>query len=384
MTEDGMILRVDSPAAKFSPGNWKGDNGRTGGLYRQSWNNGAWCSFTWHAAAEAPAATILLARAASNRISYVLNGDLVDGLHAGGDIAISGIVAGGENTLVMYLRNSGQYARWNDGDNSVRVLGLRIDGRSSPGIAPAARPWVLLVGDSITEGIEAQDGADNFLCSYSFYMSRTFDQLGFDMSVSACGFSGWLRPGNGGGDVPAYFMVSGGDYDEGLSRWNKIDAGVSLLDPDGRISAYGGQNSWPAMILINYGTNDAICGCSRADVQASVSGALAALRAAAPSAVIGIIMPFGLENGSVFPDGAAYAASLREGVAAYRAVADDDAVMLFDFGADFARAVTREPYANPNGVHPALLGHAQAGAMLAARCAAVLAGRKVSPSRQDR
>jgi len=381
--EDGMVLRVDSGAARFSPGNWKGDAGRGGSLYRQSWNNGAWCSFTWQAAREAPVA-VLLARGASNRISYFLNGNLVDGVHASGEIAISGMAAGVENTLVVYLRNSDQYARWNDGDNAVRVLGLRIDGRSSPGIAPAARPWVLLAGDSITEGIEAQNGGDNFLCSYSFYLSRALDQIGFDLSVSACGFSGWLRPGNGGGDVPAYFMVAGGAYHEGLSRWNRIDEGVSLLDGEGRISAYGGENSGPAMILINYGTNDAICGCARADVEASIAGALAALRAAAPCAAIGIIMPFGLESDAVFPDGAAYAASLREAVAAYRAGAEDDGVMLFDFGADFARTVTREPYANPNGVHPALLGHAQVGAMLAARCAAVLAGGKVSPLRQDR
>jgi lysophospholipase L1-like esterase len=385
MTDEGMILRVDSAAAKFSPGNWKGDAGRSGDLHRQSWNNGAWCSFTWRAAVETPEATLLLARSATGRISYFLNGQLTDGVHASGEIAISGIAAGVDNTLVVYLRNSDQHARWNDGDSNVRVLGLRIDGLSSPGIAPPARPWVLLVGDSITEGIEAQNGADNFLYSYSFHLSRAFDQLGFDIGVSACGFSGWLRPGDVGGDVPAYYMVADGVYEDGLSRWNKIDEGVSLLDEDGRISAYGGKNSGPEMILINYGTNDAICGCSRADVEASVTQALAALRQAAPGAVIGMIVPFGLESDTVFSDGPSYAASLRAGVADYRAAfADDDGVMLFDFGADFARMVTREPFANPNGIHPDLLGHAQAGATLAARCAAVLAGGKVTRRRQDR
>jgi len=385
MMEGGTILRVDSAAARFSPGNWKGDAGRSGSHYRQSWNIGAWFSFTWHAAREVPAAMLLLAQSATGRISYFLNGSLVDGVHASGDVAISGIAAGAENTLVVYLRHSDQYARWNDGENIVRVFGLWIDDGSSPGLAPAARPWVLLVGDSITEGIEAQNGGDNYLCSYSFHLDRALNELGFDTGVSACGFSGWLRPGNGGGDVPAFFMVNGGAYDDGMSRWNKIDARVSLLDAGGRISAYGDENSAPAMILINYGTNDAICGCSHADVQASIVGALAALREAAPGAVIGIIMPFGLENEAVFADGASYAATLRAGVAAYRAAfADDDAVLLFDFGLDLARTITGALYANPNGVHPDMLGHAMSGAMLAASCAAVLGGGKVNPTSPDR
>jgi lysophospholipase L1-like esterase len=375
MTADAAnskILSVDSPAARFSPGNWKGDAGRGGSLYRQSWNNGAWCSFTWHAAPENPTATLLLAPAATSHISYFLNGIPVEGIPASGDIAISGIIPGTLNTAKLYLQNSGQYSRWNNGVNVIRIFGLRIDCDSSAGVAPANRPWVLLVGDSITEGIQAQNGADNYLRSYAFYLERAFDQLGLDTAVSACGFSGWLRPGDGDSDVPAYYAVAGDIYNETASRWNKIDEGVSLFDAKGQISAFGEPDSAPTMILINYMTNDAISGCSLADVQASVTHALAALRSAAPVALIGIIIPFGLQNTAVFPNGAAYVETLRAGVAAYRAAFPADAsVILYDFGADVSRTITNEIYANPNGVHPGLLGHALAGSLLAAKCAEI-------------
>jgi len=375
MTADettSKILYVDSPAARFSPGNWKGDTGRGGAQYRQSWNNGAWCSFTWHAAPENPTATFLLAPSATNQIAYVLNGIPAEGISASGNISIPGIIPGALNTARLYLQNSGQYSRWNNGVNVIRIFGLRIDSESSAGVAPAIRPWALLVGDSITEGIQAENGADNFLRSYSFYLERALDLLGLDTAISACGFSGWLRPGDGDADVPAYYAFAGGTYNDSASRWNKIDEGVSLLDANGQISAYGEPDSAPAMILINYMTNDAISGGNHADVQASVTQALAALRAAAPVALIGIIIPFGLQNTAVFPNGAAYVETLRAGVAAYHtAFPKDNAVILHDFDENLSRTITSKTYANPNGVHPGLLGHALAGALLAAKCAEI-------------
>jgi hypothetical protein len=90
----------------------------------------------------------------------------------------------------------------------VRLLGLRIDAASSALTAPPRRPWALVVGVSITEGIQAQDGQDNHLCSYTHHLERALDAIGHECAVSARGFSGWPRPGDGEGDVPPYCMVS--------------------------------------------------------------------------------------------------------------------------------------------------------------------------------
>ncbi len=39
-----MTIPVDSPAFVFSPGNWTGDAGRAGKVFRQTWNPGAYYS----------------------------------------------------------------------------------------------------------------------------------------------------------------------------------------------------------------------------------------------------------------------------------------------------------------------------------------------------
>ena len=44
---DPITLHVDSPAFVFSPGNWTGDEGRSGKVFRQTWNAGAYFRVTW-------------------------------------------------------------------------------------------------------------------------------------------------------------------------------------------------------------------------------------------------------------------------------------------------------------------------------------------------
>ncbi len=144
------------------------------------------------------------------------------------------------------------------------------------------------------------------------------------------------------------------------SRWHLIDQGVSLPDHAGRISADGDTGTAPALILINNMTNDAICGCKPSDARASVTQAIASLRAAAPAAVIAIAVPFGLANAAEFPDGPAYARAVRHGATTYQAaVPGDDGVVLLDLGDSVARTVTTGSFADPGGVHPNARGHAQ-------------------------
>jgi hypothetical protein len=41
------LIPVDSSAFVFSPGNWVGDEGRGGEVFRQTWNPGAYFRVTW-------------------------------------------------------------------------------------------------------------------------------------------------------------------------------------------------------------------------------------------------------------------------------------------------------------------------------------------------
>jgi len=327
-----VTIPVTSAGFKFSPGNWKGDTGRGGSAYRQSWVNGAWFMFTW-LASSAPQTYIKIPASSSGcYVSYEINGVLYDNIAvASGNIAVQGVTANAVNTIIVRLRSSPYAARWNNAANVVQIQGMIIDSASTVGTAPAPNPWVLLAGDSNAEGV----GPNTSLQSFVYYIMRGLDQMGFDTGVDACGFSGWLHAGDNAGDVPAWYSVSGGVYSDAASRWNKIDSGVSRLDANGQLSSYGALYTPPAGILVNFGTNEAIYSMSTSDMTASIIGFITAARAAAPTAVIGIIMPFGLRYAPRY--NVAYVTALLAGVAAYQTANPwDTNVVLIDLGATFA------------------------------------------------
>ncbi|MFM0663325.1 SGNH/GDSL hydrolase family protein [Paraburkholderia sediminicola] len=354
---------VNSTAFKFSPGNWKGDTGRGGSVYRQTWNNGAYFVFTWLASAS-PLAILQLPNTSTGcTLSYFLNGVPTFNVAATGSITLSGVAPSSMNTLVVFARNSPQLSRWNNGTNTFQVRGVIIDSASSLGSPPTGNPWALIVGDSITEGILANNGVDDNLSDYSYLTGQALQAVGYDYCVSACGYSGWLQPGDSAGDVPGYYVVSGssggsgGTYNGSSSRWNKIDQGISLLDTNGQISAYGALNTPPGLILINYMTNEALKSANLSDAQASVTQALAALRASAPLAVIVVLMPFGLQYSATYPQ--TYVTALRQGVGAYQASHPfDTRISLVDFGVGLATTLNNAQFATGNFVHPSVAGHA--------------------------
>ena len=380
-------LGVTSAAFRFSPGNWSGDAGRGGVNWRRSWTNGAWAEVVWTAGATPTATFLLNSPNSACRLSYLLNGVLTDNVAASGNIILSGIIPNALNILRVYLRSSPQSQRWAGGSNTVQVLGHQIDGGSSAGIAATGRMWGLMPGDSITEGIAADGGADDHLMDYSFLVARALEQLGYDVGISACGYSGWIHTGDGNpGDVPAYYAVSGssngagGTYSDAGSRWNKVDAGVSLLDSNGIMSAYGASGTPPAFVYINYMTNEALSGLSVSDAQASVTQALAALRAAAPGAWLFIQVPFGIYHPAVYGN-QAYTAALKAGVAAYRAANPADArIKLIDFGPMLSETIEHAPYINSDNVHPIAAGHALVAPMVAQAIVSSLMGQVRSPT----
>jgi lysophospholipase L1-like esterase len=261
----------------------------------------------------------------------------------------------------VYVKKSEQVNRWGtpgvSGTNVVRITGLKVDADSKPGAAGAQPRWALIVGDSITEGCGAYE-----LEGYSHLVGQALLTQGYEYGISACGWSGWLHTGdNPPGDVPGYYVVSdsvngtGGQYHEADSRWNKIDASHSLLDSKGRLSAYGQPGQEPSVILINYGTNDAIHKTNASDVKASMSQGLAALRGAAPAAHLFLLIPFGQYR----------AAEIRQTVGDYRSAHPDDPRMsIIDLGPEAARALTVNGFWG--GLHPNPRAHATFAAQITA------------------
>jgi len=350
-----VTLGVTSPAARFSPATWAGNAGRGGSVSRTSWNNGAWCEWRWTTPAARPAATLQLTNPTrGSAVSYFLDGALTDNVPvpASGGIPVEGLTGPGPHTLRVYLRNSPQADRWH-GANACTVTGLVVDDGAKPLPTLPRQPWVLMVGDSITEGIQADGGRDSNLSDYSFLVGEGLKGAGYDTAVSACGYSGWLRPGDAGGDVPGYFL---GDP-AAQSRWNWIDAKTSLLDTRGHLSGWGGTGEEPAAILLNYGVNECLSRTPPAALSASVTGALTALHRAAPSARLLVLIPPGLADPRIYPNGQTYLAALNAGFNAYhKAHPADTKTVRLDFGPSVARALGSPAYGG--GVHPNVAGHA--------------------------
>ena len=360
----GTTIPVDHPAFVFSPGNWVGDDGRRGSLYRQTWNSGAYLRVSWESHGPNPTARLLLdppPEPFRPFIAYCLDGIWRSRLPATRDIVIPEVTKPGHHTLTLVLHQSEQRARWGglgvSGHNVVRVKGLQLDPGSVPIPATRGKRWALIIGDSITEGIGASE-----LASYAYLTGTALQSKDFEFGISACGWNGWINRGdNPPGDVPGYFVVTGstngldGTYQDSASRWNKIDGnGHSLLDATGRISAYGGTGQEPSLMLINLGTNDALHHSNQSDTRASMARALVTLRAAAPRANIALLVPFGQF----------YGAEIKGVIDAYCAShPDDHKVSVIDLGIPLSKTLG-EGNSLFGNLHPNDRGHANIAAML--------------------
>jgi hypothetical protein len=340
-----VLIPVDSPAFKFSPGNWKGDTGRGGSVFRKTWYPGAYFDIHWTASATQATAVLLIPSTSSGvMLTYVLNGTVVDNVSAKDAITIYNILPGVENRLHVFLRNLPDTSRWNNGNNTLQINGLRVDANgSAAAVATPVGAWDLIVGDSLVEGVQADDGKNSFAKCWAYMFGQAIRDAGRDYSISACTYSGFLRNGDGEGDVPPYYYAPNGNYNA-VSRWDKIDAGVSLLDVEGKISAAGASGTTPSNIWIMYGTNEALNQESLTSLSTSLTACMTALRRAAPGAKINIIVPFAL-YALTASKGADYCAALKAGFAAYQQQAPlDTNIALIDFGAAFSARLTSALY----------------------------------------
>ena len=376
---DPVTLSVDSPAVVFSPGNWTGDAGRSGKLFRQTWNAGAYFRVTWETTNPKPTGKLLLDTSTfppgfnGPQIAYCIDGVWKSKIPCANEIVIEDLQRAGPHELCVVLQSSQQKERWGSagksGLNVLRVTGLQLDPESRPVPNPPGTKWAMIIGDSITEGIGATE-----LSPYSQLIGQALQTQGYEYCINACGWSGWLNPGdNPPGDVPGYYVITnstngtGGRYDDAASRWNKIDGNNhSLLDPQGHLSADGQPGHEPALILINYGTNDALHKSNPSDTQASIIQSLAALRRSAPDAHIILLIPFGQY----------YVKELKQAVATHHQThPSDKKLSLIDLGPTVARSLAPKN-GLLGGLHPNDRGHALFAAKIIPQVLTILNGGK--------
>lgn len=366
--------RLESPAAWANQG-----GGRTGGSERETWRVGNWVNYYWSTTNATPLAILNVNNGTSgSTVSLILNGTLIDGLtlNSSGGINITSYLNGaGTYVLQVIYRQSQQNSRWNY-TNALVDSGLLIDADGTPGTAPAIGNWIWLVGDSITEGIEADNGSDDNLDDYSFLVGQALTNIGYNYALDACGYRGYLETGDSGGDVPAWYLVDSGGYEPSSSGWNKIDGSNSLLDSNSQISAYGATNTTPSLILINFGSNETIQSANTTYLRTAVKDALVSLRGAAPNTELIILLFFGAYTGWTNPStisaatAATYATAIRNGFSDYQSSYPSDAkVKLIDLGSvqsNYIQSLT------PGYLHPGITGHAYIAALITALLTQVL------------
>lgn len=334
-------LTVDSSAFLFSPGNWTGDEGRDGSLWRSTWNPGAWFQISWLASAT-PTATLHLGPENTGAyITYFLNGVATKDIAAKTDLTLSNILPGQVNRLEVFLTRTPASDRWNKGNNCLTISGLTIDPASSAAYIVAERPWGKLVGDDTTEGTSADAGSDNVLSSYAYFLLRGMETAGYRTCISACAGSGYITAGDSTKDVPAFYSVTGssnglgGAYSDTKSRWNLVDSGISALDSNGLLSSYGDIGTPPSWIAFNLLSRDALAYANQSDAQAAMTQCLTAHRAAAPDAWLFAIMPFGFRYATTYS--VTWPQLFTNAVTNYRlSNPDDDKVVVVDPGTDLA------------------------------------------------
>ncbi|OGV57114.1 MAG: hypothetical protein A2X45_09285 [Lentisphaerae bacterium GWF2_50_93] len=372
-----IVIPVDSPAFAFSPGNWSGDEGRAGKIFRQTWYPGAYFRISWEAGNSKPSAKIILDTSTYStkfkppQIAYNIDGVWKSKIPCANEIVIGDITGAGRHDLSVYLHWSEQKERWGSegksGLNVLRVTGLQVDADSKPIPAAPAPKWAMFIGDSITEGSGATE-----LAAYSHLVGEALRTQGYEYCVNACGWSGWIRKGdNPPGDVPGFYVIAnssdgtGGQYDDAASRWNKIDGNNhSMLDSKGHLSAHGKDGEEPSLIMINYGTNDILGNSNPSDTRASIVQGLAALCKSAPEAQIIIIIPFGQF----------YAMELKEAVAVHRKNNPADTkVSIIDLGPEVERTLSARN-GLMGGLHPNDRGHAIFAAKIIPQVMSILNG----------
>jgi hypothetical protein len=225
-------------------------------------------------------------------------------------LTISGLASGSHEIVVYYLNgfweNIGGTApdRWTTPVYCIKITGATIDNGATT-VAPPWRSGVMVAfGDSIFEGIRANYGTTQPACQNAYESAPMFLAAAFDCELGNISFGGH-NYGAGFNSIPG-LNTSYANYYNGRSR---LSGGLFVEQPN-HILICLGANGNPA--------------------SSDVNAAIVNMRAAAPTAHIFIIIPYGGTGRS----------NITAAVSAYL-VAHPSEVMLhlIDLGATWQRGL---------------------------------------------
>ncbi|NVN44379.1 SGNH/GDSL hydrolase family protein [Asaia siamensis] len=350
-----LYIPVSSAAFRFSPANWVGDQGRGGDAWRRTWNCGASFEFSMQASSAPLLAFGIGSYQCGSKLNIYVNGVETPSVVASGVVSVSGLTPSATNTIRVDVVSTPQKQRWNNGVNAVKMLGAWIDEASSAGAAATLPKWGLIVGSSSIEGSLANNGVDYWAYNFTALMRDALAAKGYEIGVSAASWSDYTVPGDSDGSIYPYYLVTNGTYNHDLSRWHLCDQGVSCLDGNGQISARGDVGTAPDFVLIDYFANAAGTNANIADLTSAMTGCILALRKAAPTAWIFVMIPWPLYASGVYPTG--YLQALQATIAQYQAEHPEDGrFAVIDIGNTLANRLENAVGTYINGDRKHLLG----------------------------
>jgi GDSL-like Lipase/Acylhydrolase family len=342
----GFINPSNSAGCYQSPLNWAPDAsaisaGYTGSV--KAFNAGAYLRFYVTGASQ---------------VMLYLDSNFTSGYFAvqidGGPLnSITGTPATGNTTFPIGLPDTGPHVIWVklwsvtvgngrwDGSTSVGVLGVGLPTGATM-FAPTIKSlFVLLYGDSITEGSSSQGtiygvvAADANQYAYSYYICEALYEIGYEYSIVGCAGQGYISAGVG---AVLPMITIGNDAN---SAWDKVITGVTRLS--GNLFS-----TQPNLIIVNQGTNDYNNNNTGIPLQQGIEALWAAFLVAAPKVSILTIVPFG--------------GFVRADIdIAYATVANKRNFGLIDLN-----IVSRMPYYadSGGGIHPGVWGHANIASLM--------------------
>lgn len=267
--------------------------------------------------------------------------------------SIASSLASGTHTALIWYRGLKDYTidRWTTPSACISFTRFLADAGATFSAVTPKTTKVLIYGDSITEGAETLTVSPTNQNETS-WATVLGNQINAEFGLVACSAQGWRQVGFG--NTPGLFKPA----DDTNSSWNKYWSGQTRLSS-------GLFSPAPTYIVSNMGKNDYGGSVSDANVQASVTGWLTAVRAAAPLAKIFLVIPFG--------DAGTKESAIRAGFADYQAATPDLKAYVVKASVSFAGVTTvGGDQLSTDGIHPTPLGDARIASDVAALIQAVI------------
>lgn len=255
-----------------------------------------------------------------------------------GTLTISSGLSAGTHSLECYvvsmLSSTASMDRWTTPVQSLRITGMVLDNGASTSAPTLLSKKTLFYGDSITEGYSVISSVTPGFEGQQTWGPELAIALGCEYAIAAFAGQGLVTAEGSPSNIPALYNATAT-----LGTWDRFDGA-----PHSRLSS-GSLSPAPDYIVVNIGTNDR--SGNQSTVCTTMTALLGALRTAAASATIIVIVPFG--GGS---RGSGTTLGITGGFNAYQAATPDTKCYLIDIGNVTGMTYVGASKSSADGTHP--------------------------------